>query len=90
MQSFFTVKNFELITPYEHIGNPIAARSKSSNFSGVTGKTSDKGKPATLGIPKKSPTKKDSSAAVAAEKPAVNPYFIVPADENVEKDKKEL
>lgn len=92
MQNFFTVKNFELITPYEHIGNPIAARSKSSNFSGVTGKTSEKekGKPATLGSPKKSPTKKDSSAAAADHKPAINPYFIVPADENVEKDKNDL
>jgi hypothetical protein len=46
MQNFFAVKNFELITPYEHMANPIAAFTKSSTFSGATAKTSEKSKQA--------------------------------------------
>lgn len=67
--------------------NPIAHPSKSSNFSGVTGKTSDKHKNAQLASPKKAINKKESSHVIER---AVTPMFIVPADEALEKDKADL
>jgi hypothetical protein len=98
MQNFFAVKNFELITPYEHMANPIATFTKSSNFSGATGKTSEKSKQALSPDKnaKKAPNKKVSNAILPekapekVEKVVVNPFFIVPADETLEKDKNDL
>jgi len=80
------------------MANPIPTYTKSSNFSGATGKTSDKNKIAPLldKNAKKSPIKKESMIspqekfAEKAEKVVVNPFFIVPADETLEKDKNDL
>ncbi len=97
MQNFFAGRNFELITPYEHMANPVATfLSKSSNFSGVTGKASDKIKQAPPQPTKKAPVKKESviapleKAVVEKVEKVVNPFFIVPAEENLEKDKNDL